>query len=87
MRQVYVAFAANSDLCRSFLRRCADYGEKMIGGRLPSTNWSTLSCVDTPHDLRERTMKFLAKMTGISVNNVASIQGPSFQSTPSDCYH
>ena len=87
IRQVYVAFAANSDLCVSFLRRCADYGEKVVGWHLPSTDLPTLSCVNTPHDLRERTIRFLAEMMGISVDNVASIQGLSYQSTPSDCYH
>jgi hypothetical protein len=28
--RVYVAFAANNDLCFSFLRRCTDYSEKMF---------------------------------------------------------
>ena len=77
IRQIYVSFAANSDLCLSLLRRCADYGEKAIGWRLPSTNLPTLSCVDGPHDLREQTMKLLAEMTEISVGNVAGIQGLS----------
>ena len=89
IRQVYVAFAANSDLCLSFLRRCADYGEKVICWRLPSTDLPTLPCVDTSHDLRERTIRVLAEMTGISVDNVVtrSIQGPSYQSTLFDGYH
>ena len=88
IRQIYVSFAANSDLCHSFLRRCADYGEKVIGRRLPSTDLPTLSCVNAPHNLRERTMKFLAEMTGISVDNVPSIQGlSSYQLTPFDGYH
>ena len=88
IRQVYVAFAANSDLCLSFLRRCANYREKVIGWHLPSTDLPTLSCVDAPHDLRERTMRFLAEMTGISADNVASIQGlSSYQSTLFIGYH
>ena len=87
VQRVYVSFAANSDLCHSFLRRCADYGEKVIGWRLPSTDLPTSSCVDAAHDLRERTMRFLAEMTGISVDNVAGIQGlSSYQSTPFDGY-
>ena len=88
IRQVYVAFAANNDLCLSFLRRCADYGEKVIGWRLPSTDLPTLSCADTPHDLREWTMRFLVEMMGISADNVASIQGlSSYQSARFDGYH
>ena len=29
-RRVYIAFAANSDLCLSFLQHCADYAEKVM---------------------------------------------------------
>ena len=88
IQQVYVAFAANSDLCLSFLRRCANYGEKVIGSRIPSITPPSSSCVDAPHDLRERTMKLLSEMTGVSVDNVASVQGlSSYPSTGFDSYH
>ena len=30
IQPVYEAFAANSDMCLSFLRQCADYGEKVF---------------------------------------------------------
>jgi hypothetical protein len=83
-----VAFAANSGLCLSFLRRCADYGESVIGLRVPSIASPTSSCGDAPHDLRERTMKLLSEMTGVSVDNVASVQGlSSYPSTPFDGDH
>ena len=82
-----MAFAANSDLCLSFLRRCADYGEKVIGSRVPSITPPTSSCVDSPHDLRERTMRLLSEMTGVSVDNVASVEGlSSYPPTTFDGY-
>ena len=83
-----MAFAANSDLCLSFLRRCADYGEKVVGSRVPSITLPTSSCVDSPHDLRERSMRFLSEMTGVSVDNVASVQGlSSYLPKPFEGYH
>jgi hypothetical protein len=78
---VYVAFAANKDLCLSFLRHCVDYGEKVFAF-VPSIASPTSSCVDDPHMLRERTMKLRSEMTCVSVENAAGLQGlSSYQST------
>jgi hypothetical protein len=81
-QRAYVAFAANSDLCLSFLRRCADYGEKMFTCCL-SFNASPISSrVGVLHDLRERTARLLSEATGISTENVASVTGLSlYEST------
>jgi hypothetical protein len=77
IQRVYVAFAANSDLCLSFLRRCVDYGEKVIGCRLPSIPLPAPFGVMATYDLRERTVGFQSEMTGISAENAASVQGRS----------
>ena len=37
----------------------------------------TSSRVGAPNNLRERTMKLLSEMTGVSVENVANVQGQS----------
>lgn len=80
-QKAYVAFAANSDLCLSFLRRCADYGE-MVFTWCHSSNASPISCrVAAPHDLRERTARLLSEATGISTENVASVKGQSLYET------
>jgi hypothetical protein len=42
-QRVYIAFAGNSDICLSFLRNCADYGEKVSDCFLPSTGSPTSS--------------------------------------------
>jgi hypothetical protein len=78
----YVAFAANSDLCHSFLRHCADYGE-MVSTWCLSCDASPISPqVGAPRDLRERTARFLSEATGISTENVASFKGLSlYEST------
>jgi len=76
-QRAYVAFAANSDLCLSFLRHCADYGEKVFTWN-PSFNASPVSSpVGAPHDLRERTARLLSasEVTAISTENVAGIKG------------
>jgi hypothetical protein len=79
IQRVYVAFAANSDLCLSFLRQCADYGEKVISWRLPPI--ASLR-VMASHDLRERTIRLRSEMRGVSGENAASVQGLSLcQST------
>ena len=83
-QQVYVTFAANSDLCLSFLRHCADYGEMVFIWCL-SFNASPISSrmgISAPHDLRERTTRLLSEVTGISTENVAGVKGlSSYEST------
>jgi hypothetical protein len=81
-QRIYVAFARNSSLCLSFLQHCVDYGEKVFT-RL-SFNASPISSrVGAPHDLRERSARFLSEATGISTENVVSVQGlSSYESTP-----
>ena len=82
-QRAYVTFAANSDLCLSFLRHCADYGEKMFTWCLSFNASPTSSRVGMPHDLRERTARLLSEATGISTEIVASIEGLSlYESTP-----
>ena len=76
VQPVYVAFAANSDLCLSLLRSCADYGENVIG--LPSVALSASRRVMASHDLQERTMRLLSEFsetTDVSVENDVSAQG------------
>lgn len=75
IQRVYVAFAANSDLCLSFLQRCVDYGEKVIGCRLPSVPLCTPFRVMASDDRWERTVRLQSEMTGISAENAASAQG------------
>jgi hypothetical protein len=82
-QRAYVAFAANSDLCLSFLQHCADYGEKMFTWCLSSNASPISSRAGMPHDLRERTARLLSEATGISTENVASVEGLSlYESTP-----
>ena len=71
-----MAFAANSDLCLSLIRRCTDYGEKVFALRPPSIALLTSSHVG-PYDLRERTMRLLSEMQGVFAENAAVVQGPS----------
>lgn len=77
IQRVYVAFAANSDMCLSFLQLCADYGEKMVARCLPSIPLPASTCVDATHDLRERTRSLQSEMTGLPAENVARVQGVS----------
>jgi hypothetical protein len=77
IQRVYVAFEANSDLCLSFLRRCVDYEEKVIGCRFPSIPLPAPFRAMASYDLRDRTVRFQSEMTGISAENVASVQGQS----------
>jgi hypothetical protein len=74
IQRVYVAFAANSDLCLSFLRQCVDYGEKVVSWRLPSI--ASLHVVAS-NDLRERTMRLRSEMRNASGENATSVQGLS----------
>ena len=76
IQPVYEAFAVNSDMCLSFLRQCANYGEKVFAS-LPSIASCKSSCVAGPHDLRERTMRLRVEMSGVSVENTVSVQGLS----------
>jgi hypothetical protein len=87
IQRVYVAFAANSDLCLSFLRRCVDYGEKVIGCRLHPTPLPASFRVMTSYNLRERTVRFQSEMTGISAENAASVQGQSSSSYRSTLFN
>ncbi|KAN0113637.1 hypothetical protein V8E52_007563 [Russula decolorans] len=75
IQRVYLALRGNRDACLSFLRHCADYGEKVIGCRLSSTAFPTPFRVMASHDLRERTMRPLSETTNVSVENAASVQG------------
>jgi hypothetical protein len=82
-QRVYVGFAANSDLCLSFLRRCIDYGEKVFMSRHSFNAPYISSQVGLPHDVRERTARVLSEATGISMANVASVKGlSSYEPTP-----
>ena len=82
-QRAYVAFARNNDLCLSFLRHCADYGEKVFTWCLSLNASSISSRVGAPRDLRERVARILSEATGISTENVASIKGLfSYESTP-----
>jgi hypothetical protein len=75
--RLYVAFAANSDVCLSFVRQCADYGEKVFSLCLDSIVSPTSSRAGVTDDLRERTMRLQSETTSVSVENVASVQGLS----------
>lgn len=77
IQRVYLSLRGNRDLCLSLLRRCADYGEKVIGCRLSSTVLSEPFHVMASHDLRERTMRLLSETIEVSVENAASVQGLS----------
>jgi hypothetical protein len=79
-QRTYVSFAANSDLCLSFLRHCADYGEKVLTRRLSFNAPPISSRASAPHDLRER---IAPKVTDISTENVAGVKGlSSYEPTP-----
>ncbi|KAH9984108.1 hypothetical protein BJV77DRAFT_1162758 [Russula vinacea] len=76
-QRVYVAFAANSGLCLSFLQHCTDYGENVPA-------WCQFSItllaspVGAPSDLRERTTGLRSEVTDVSesTEDAASAQGP-----------
>jgi len=75
IQRVYLTLRGNRDACLSFLRCCADYGEKVIGCRLSSTALPTPFRVRASYDLRERTVRFQSEMTGIPAENAANIKG------------
>ena len=77
IKPIYVAFAANRDMCRSFLQNCVDYGEKVLVCRLPSITSSASSRAGTPRDFREQTKRLWSELTGISVEKAACVQGLS----------
>ena len=88
IERVYVAFAANSDVCLTFIRQCADYGEKVFSLCLDSIASPTSSRAGVSDDLRERTMRLQSETTSVFVENVASVQGLSFYHfTLFDYYH
>ena len=75
IQPIYVAFAANSDLCLSLLRRCAHYGKEVID--LPPIAFPTPRDAMASNDLLERTMRLQSEMTRVSAGNAVSVQGLS----------
>lgn len=75
VQRVYLALRANGDLCFSFLERCADYGEEVIGCHLSSTTLPTPFPVMASHGFRERSMRLVPETTDVPVENAASVQG------------
>ena len=77
-QRLYVAFAANSGLCLSFLQHCTDYGENVPA-------WCQFSIaplaspLGAPSDLRERTTELRSEVTDVSesTEDAASAQGLS----------
>ena len=69
-QRVYIAFAGNSDLCLSFLRHCADYGEKVMAWHPASAGIPASSHMGAPHDLRERSVG-RSDVTGVSAKTEA----------------
>ena len=79
-QDAYFAFEANSHVCLSFLRDCADYGEKVFTWYL-SFNASPIS--SRVGDLQKGTERLLSEATGNSTENVATVKGSSsYESTP-----
>ena len=78
LQRVYVAFAGNSDLCLSFLRHCADYGEKVSSWCLASTDLPACSPVGR-EDLRKQISELQSEESCASAENAAtgSTQGLS----------
>jgi hypothetical protein len=61
--RVYIAFAGNSDMCLSFLCKCADYGEKAFAWCFPSIASPASTRVGTPYDVGERSMGLRSEVT------------------------
>jgi hypothetical protein len=74
-QRVYVAFAGNSDICLSFLRDCADYGERVLAWRPASIGLPTSSRVGATHHLRERSTELRSEVTGVSARRLESLEG------------
>ncbi|KAH9983591.1 hypothetical protein BJV77DRAFT_286295 [Russula vinacea] len=64
-------------MCLSFLRQCAEYGDRVSAVCLRSMASPTSSpiCAGAPYELRERTMRLQSEMIGVSTENAAGIQG------------
>ena len=77
-QRAYVAFAANSDLCLSFLQHCADYGENVFTWYLSFNPSARSARVGLSHELRERTARLQSEATDISTGSVADIKGLSW---------
>ena len=75
MQPIYVAFAANSDLCLSLLQRCSHYGEEVID--LSSIAFPTPRSAMASHDLLERIVRLQSEMTRVSAGNAVCVQGLS----------
>ena len=75
-QRVYVAFAGNSDICLSFLRDCADYGERLLACRLTSISLPTSSRAGALHDLRdwERSTGLRSEVTSVSARPLESLE-------------
>ena len=67
---VYVAFAGNSGLCLSFLRNCADYGEKVLTWCFPSIASPMSSHAGAAYDIRERNTELWSEVIGISAKSI-----------------
>jgi hypothetical protein len=76
-QRLYIAFAGNSDICLSFLRRCVDYGESVLAWRLVSIGSPTSSRVGASgsHDLPERTTELRSEVTGVSAKGLEGLEG------------
>ena len=74
-QRVYIAFAGNSDICLSFLRQCADYGESVLALRLASIGLPTSSRVCASHDLQERSTGLWSEGTGDSARGLETLEG------------
>ena len=73
-QRVYVAFAANSDLCLSVLQHCADYGEKVVAWHPASVGSPASSRMGALHDLRERSVG-RSNVTGVSEKTLETLEG------------
>ena len=73
-QRVYVAFAGNSDICHSFLRRCAEYGECVLAWRLVSIGSPRIGASGS-HDPRKRTTGPRSEVAGVSVKGLETLEG------------
>jgi hypothetical protein len=73
-QRVYVAFAANSDLCLSVLQHRADYGEKVVAWHPASVGSPASSRMGALHDLRERSVG-RSSVTGASEKTLETLEG------------
>ena len=75
-QRVYVAFAGNSDICLSFLRRCADYGESVLAWRLVSIGSPSSARVGAldSNDIRKRTKGLRSEVAGDSAKGLKTLE-------------